>query len=133
MRKLAFILLALTFSGLSYGRQYIQCGSLDANSWDRMVINLNGEESTLFMTNGVHLPPNEEIRVLKKLVYVETTETSTIYTATDANVIETVTIPNEFINVYSNFFLVNINMERISDGYARNFDVSCYSALYDDK
>lgn len=129
MKRLAFILALLTFSSLSFARQYIQCSSLNPNSWDRMVINLNGENSTLFMTNGVHQP--DEIRVLKQLFYIETNETSTIYKTQDTHVIETVTIPNEFINVYSNYFLVNINMERVSDGISRNFDVSCYSALYD--
>lgn len=130
MKKLALIFALLTFSSMSFARQYIQCASLDANSWDRMVINLNGDKSTLFMTNGVHLP--DEIRVLKELVYAETNETSTIYKTQDSPIIETITIPNEFINVYSSYFLVNVNMERVSDGYSQNFDVSCYSALYDD-
>lgn len=131
MRNLLIAVIALTFSTLSFGRQYIQCSSLDINSWDRMVINLNGDKSTLFMTDGVHR--DDETRVLKKIQYIETTATHTIYQSQDAYSIETVAIPNEYINVYASGFFVDVSLKQVGTNYGMEFQVSCFSALYDDK
>lgn len=83
------------------------------------------------MTDGVHR--DDETRVLKNIKFVETNETHTVYQSQDAYSIETVAIPNEYINVYANGFFVDVKLQQVGTNYGMEFQVSCFSALYDDK
>jgi hypothetical protein len=123
MKYLTIVLLITALNASA--RQYIQCAVSD--SFDRAVINLDGENSTLFMTTGVHDP--NEIRVLKKLRLDEVTTTHHFYISHDQNSTETLMIPNEIIGEYASSFVVNFNHERNDYQFSR--DMYCYSAIYE--
>ena len=120
------LLAALLLSMSVHARQYIQCS--DANSWDRMVVNLDAENSTLFMTTGVHDP--DALNILKDLKLAASNESFHIY-ETQGEIIESIEIPNEFIDVYANYFLVQMTLTNSSTGSSRTRQMSCFSALYD--
>ena len=128
--KAMITLLVLLSSQAAFSRQYIQCG--EADSWNRMVVNLNNTQSTLFMTNGVHLPDEDRISQLRDLSPVSSDEFSTIYQAEDENTIERVIIPSEFIGVYANSFYTVLEITKKSNGYTATIEYSCFSALYED-
>lgn len=122
--KFLFAALMLVSSS-AFARQYIQCAASD--SWDRAVINLNGDKSTLFMTNGVH--QDDEIRVLKKLFFVGNNGQDALFETRDGDVKEVVHVPANVIGKYSNYFVVV--MEMSSANQNAKFALSCYSAIYD--
>lgn len=113
----------------SFARQYIQCA--DNNSWDRAVVNLNGDNSTLFMTNGVHLPDEDRVEVLKKLTFKEKTLSHHIYVTNSLPIIDVVKVPNDFINVYASNFEVVMGHTNTNNGYTSERTMYCFSALYD--
>lgn len=126
-----YLVAALLLSFSAQARQYIQCASLDINSWDRMVINLNDSESTLFMTNGVHLPDEDQLRILKPIHFVESNDQVTVYQARDQYTQETLRIPTEWVNRASTFFYVDVELLSLVDGRKESFKVSCFSSIYD--
>ena len=128
MKKL--LLIALLVSNVVWSRQYIQCSRHD--SFDGMVINLNDVQSTLFMTNGVHLPPGDELRVLKDLFFSHEESGYHYYETEGDNVVETVQIPSEIIGEYSRSFNVDLTMTRLDSGYQQTSQFSCFSAIYQD-
>ncbi len=81
------------------------------------MINLDGAKSTLFMTNGVHLPPEDQIRVLKDLKQDSETETELIL-KTAGETIDTVIIPKEFVDVASSYFEVTLIHENAANNFA---------------
>ncbi len=119
------LLIALLLSTAASARQYIQCA--DSNSWDRTVINLDGENSTLFMTTGVHDP--DELRILKDLDFVGTDESFTTY-KTAGVIEETVVIPNESIGVASSYFEVEITLKNTQNQAQRTRSVGCFSSIH---
>lgn len=124
MKLCLLALITMAFS--AQARQYIQCASLD--SWDRSVINLDGDESTLFMTNGVHLP--DSVRVLKDLDFQYADDGHHVYSTSGPVIVETIKIPIEIIDQRSQAFEVEFELRRLSDGYTRSFKQSCFSAIY---
>lgn len=123
------IIFGLLLSTSVFARQYIQCA--DHNNFERAVVNLDGEQSTLFMTNGVHLPDEQRVEILKGLKQVSSNEDVTIFKTSEGNVEDTVTVPTEIIGEYSNYFKVEFTHTRIDSGYSRSREMICYSALYD--
>jgi hypothetical protein len=73
MKKL--FVLFIFFSAPLMARQYIQCHERANNQ--RVVINLDGENSTFFITAGVHVPPTRDD--IKRLFFVEDSKISRIY------------------------------------------------------
>lgn len=126
--KTILLVALMAISVPAFSRQYIQCG--DSDSWDRAVVNLNGDESTLFMTTGVHDP--DELRILKDLNFDSETATEVIYRTNDGPVVEYVSIPLEAIGVYSNYLVVTISHTNTSSGYTQSRQMSCFSAIYND-
>jgi hypothetical protein len=133
VKKLIYLLvLSCSFIQLdASARQYIQCALPD--TWDRAVINLDGENSTFFMTNGVHLP--DEIRVLKGIELLSEDSEHTVYqTRQEDNqrygIREKISIPSPFINIPANSFDVELTIQRESDGYSQRLTLDCFSALY---
>lgn len=129
MRLFAITVLFIMFSNTAIARQYIQCS--DSHSWERLVVNLDGDKSTLFQTNGVHLPG--EVRVLKKLKLdsIDQNQSLHIYkTISTDGVFETIVIPSEFINIRTNF--MEITLVRDNGNYKQEKEFICYSAIYQD-
>ncbi len=127
--KSLIIILAITLSSSAFARQYIQCG--DRTSWGGAVINLNGENSTLFMTNGVHLPDEDRIDMLKDLFLDSQDATHMIYT-TEGRIKDFVKVPNEVIGKYSSSFEVIVGHLNTENGYTRERVMYCFSAIYND-
>lgn len=126
--KISIFLITLLCSQLSFARQYIQCA--DHHSWDRAVINLDGERSTLFMTNGVHLP--DEVRVLKKLNLVEQNEFSVTYATNEGSIIDRVYIPLLVLNRASQSFEVDMEHINTQNNYSQTRQMGCFSSIYND-
>ncbi len=132
--KLSFALTALVAltAQAAEARQYIQCAYAD--TFDRMVVNLDGERSTLFLTDGVHNP--DEIRILKKLQEVQGTATHAVFQTLPLNsaddVQETVTIAREFVGVANPDFDLELTMTQRSTGRSQTFEFNCFSALYEE-
>jgi hypothetical protein len=122
--KFLFAALMLVSSS-AFARQYIQCAHND--SWDRAVINLNGDKSTLFMTTGVH--QDDEVRVLKKLFFVGNNGQDATFETRESEVKEVVHVPSNVIGKYSNSFVVV--MEMSSANQNAKFAMSCFSSIYD--
>jgi hypothetical protein len=119
-------LILLTLSTLAFGRQYIQCAH--SNSWDRMVINLDGEASTLFLTTGVHDP--NELRVLKDLYLQSEGDDFTVYETRDGAVKEEVEIENQYLNRALGYFPVTFTMTKVDTGYSQTFELGCFSSIH---
>ena len=125
----AILLVALLAASLpAFSRQYIQCGS--SNSWDRAVVNLNGDQSTLFMTTGLGDP--NELRILKDLYFDSETDTDLIYKTNQGPIVDYVSVPKSVIGKYSNYFIVSMTLVNTQSGYSSTREMSCYSAIYND-
>lgn len=124
---LAGLLLGMSFSAFS--RQYIQCA--DPNSWDSAVINLDGEHSTLFLTNGVHLPDEQRVEVLKRLYFINDNGVYALFHTNDGPVREYVKIPSAIVNTYSSNFNAVIGLENVENDFRREQTLVCFSALYE--
>lgn len=122
------ILLLLSISSFAHARQYIQCE--DANSWDHAVINLNGENSTLFLTNRVDAPDEDRIKVVKKLFFQTNTNEFAIYNTNEGTVKETVKIPLEVIGKNSSKFNVILSLLATEDNYEAQREMICFSSIY---
>ena len=125
------ILLFLTISILSvptFARTYIQCG--ESNSWNSVVINLNGESSTLFMTNGVHLP--DELRILKKIILTSENQEEMIYSTNEGKVLDVVYIPVTEMQRDPMSFMITLEHVNTDTGYSQARDMYCFSSIYND-
>lgn len=127
MNKFLLIMM-MAFSFSAFSRVYIQCADMD--SWDRAVINLNGEESTLFMTNGVHMP--DELRILKDLNLVSETELELIYETQQGNIKDVVYIPVKEMIQSPSYFSVVLEHINMNSGHSHDRKLSCFSSIYDD-
>ena len=126
--KLIILITIFTFSIPAFSRQYIQCG--DTNSYDGTVINLDGENSTLYMTNGVHLPDADRISRLKSLIFHSQNDHFVNYTTAEGKILDTVSIPAHIIGEYSNSFAVTMSHLNTENGYASERVMYCFSAIY---
>lgn len=122
--KLKLFAIFVLILNVAHARQYIQCAH--PNSWDRAVINLDGDRSTLFMTNGVHLP--DEIRVLKKLYFVDVVDDVHVF-ETKGDVTEKIYLPTENFGRASSFFYVELELTKGS--YSQTVEMSCFSIIYE--
>ena len=131
MKKFSVVFLVLSaVLNLAQARQYIQCA--DRDSWDRAVINLDGENSTLFMTNGVHLPPGDEIRELKRLLFVGKDKSYARFETRSGSVSDQVMIPLEALGVASNSFQVILGHKNLQNGYERERVLGCFSSVFEE-
>jgi hypothetical protein len=119
--KLSILIILLSLS--AQARQYIQCSSSDVYSFDGLVINLNNEQSTLFKTNGVHLPDEDREEYLLDLNFVSKTVDVYTYETEDKVKLE---VPTSVIGEYSNSFSVFLSKGSHSKEYY------CFSAIYND-
>lgn len=125
------LLITLLFSSLSWAntqRQYIQCA--DFNSFDRYVINLDGENSTFFYTNGVHLPDSDQIRFLHDLNFVESNNETFLYSVELPSSNLQILVPASEINGVSQAFEVKLNFINDSNTIFKQIIVSCFSSLH---
>ena len=122
-----FLLALLITLSTAHARQYIQCA--DSQSWDRTVINLNGDESTLFMTTGVH--DTDALNILKPLKLVEITGTHH-YFGTDGVIQEFIELKNEDFGRASQYFEVNFTIKNMNSGESRTKTLGCFSSIYND-
>tara|TARA_B100001971_G_C18268046_1_gene596747 strand:- start:195625 stop:195999 length:375 start_codon:yes stop_codon:yes gene_type:complete len=121
------ITLLILITNISFARQYIQCAH--SNSYDRMVINLDGDASTLFLTTGVHDP--NELRVLKDLFLVSSGDDFYHYETRDGLVKEEIIIKSEYIDRALGYFVVDFKMTKLDDNYSQTYEVGCFSSLHD--
>lgn len=124
--KVFAIIALIIFSTTSYARQYIQCS--EDSTTNRIVINLNDEQSTLFLTNGVHLPDSQ--RALKNLYYLSTQDHYVLYETDEGNSKETVFIPKDKIGVISNSFKVKLQSELVLKTTVYEVELSCFSNIF---
>ncbi len=122
------VVLGLLLSVSVSARQYIQCSEADSYSTNGFVINLNGDDSTYFATNGVHLP--DEHRILKDLFFVGVNDEVHTYETKEGPIRELINIPTEFIGKATSYLPVELVLTRLSDNYTRSFELSCFSSVY---
>jgi len=120
------IIALFTLSTIASARQYIQCAH--PNSWDRAVINLNGDQSTYFMTTGVHDP--DEIRVLKTLELSVLGDDFNVYTTSTGPVREEITIATEYIDRALGYFPVSLKLIKLDSGYSQTIQMGCFSSIH---
>ena len=125
--KSLVLLLALAFSSQVFARQYMQCA--DEHTWNRAVINLDGENSTFFLTNGVHLP--DERRLLKKITFEEEVDDLHIYRIEDKNNEVKIEIPSDVIGTFNNNFTIILRGKKNNSKYSYVSEMRCFSAIYD--
>lgn len=128
--KTFLVLLSIFSLGLSLqaqARQYIQCAH--AHSYDRMVINLDGDQSTLFLTTGVHDP--NELRILKDLFLVEAGDDFHVYATNEGPVKEEIIIEKQYIDQALGYFTIDFKMTKLDDNYSQSFSLGCFSSLHD--
>lgn len=125
--KTLFLFFILCLSPSLFARQYIQCA--DDQNFDRFVINLDGENSTLFSTSGVHLP-QEDYR-LEKIFFEGQDQDFHVY-ATRSQDKQTVYIPGHIIGINSQLFYVNLIEQLANQKLPFSRQLACFSALYED-
>lgn len=126
--KTILIFLLFVISVAAHSRQYIQCA--DNDSWDRVVINLNGDRSTLFMTNGVHLPDEDRVDVLKPLSLAQQDAYETTYKTSQGRILEYVKIPNAMLGVASNYFEISMGHLDQEGRLLHARVMGCFSSVY---
>ena len=124
MKFLILVLAMMTSS--AFARQYIQC---DAGSFDRAVINLNGDKSTLFLTNGVHY--DDELRILKKLHFESNDGVVATYATNEGDSKEIVRIPAKAIGIPGDSIKVTLELRSLDSNYGEEVPMSCFSAIYE--
>lgn len=102
-------------------RTYIQCAGAAS---DRVVVNVNGDASTLFMTSGIGDP--DEVRVLKNIKELRKNQTHTEFITLDDEIL--VTVPNHAIERIVNGFEVALSF--LDSDY--DYQMSCYSNVFKD-
>lgn len=87
-----FLLIIMT--NLAHARQYIQCAL--GTSDQRVVLNLDGVNSTYYFVNGVHLP--DPVTRLKGLKFVGSNSKVHVFKTEVGNIREVAYIPSEYID-----------------------------------
>lgn len=128
--RILLCLLALSLYITVEARQYIQCSQID--SFESVVVNLNGEQSTLFLTQGVHLP--DGVNVLKSIKKLEENDEFDIYHSIDQDsaILERIFIPVEIIDTASNYFNIVIEFINLETDFSMDVEYSCFSSIYDE-
>lgn len=126
--KASIFLISLLLSSSVFARQYIQCG--DRNSWDGAVINLDEDNSTLFMTNGVHLPDEDRVEMLKDLFFDSKDQTHSTFITNQGKIKDYVKVPNNKLGKYSSSFEVIMGHLNTENNYSYERVMYCFSAIY---
>lgn len=108
-----------------FSRQYIQCAFED--SWNRMVVNLDGDQSTLFLTNGLHLP--DARNMLRPLKFENQYSDQTTF-RTEGEIYHRLIINNEDLNVAKSYFTLDILFFDTVKDISEKFTVGCFSSVY---
>lgn len=116
------LLLSMISSPL-WARQYIQCHTTDEYSSDVMVINLNGEKSTLFVSSGMQNPEDE--RTILSITLDHTENDFHYYKEVNFDKEVKIKIPSQIIGKTAKDFKVDLSF----DQYELEF--SCFSSLYE--
>ncbi len=110
---------------MAFGRQYIQCSSINPNDTDVMVLNLTThKDGTLFLSSGMQNPDDERILVnveLEKII-----NNNYVYQVTSGGVEGAVSVPEVMIGKPSDSFFIHLEF----NGYEADF--GCFSRLYED-
>lgn len=116
----------MIFSLTVEARQYIQCSN--PNTWERFVINLDGDESTFFATNGVHLP--DEQRILKDLFFERSDNDFTYFVTSSSATKETIIISNDYLNRALSYFVLDLVIRFNTSHEEKIFTLNCFSSIY---
>lgn len=135
MKKI-LIALALLFTLDAFSKvQYIQCGLKNQpESTMGVVINLDGIDSTLYITNGFKTVDTVDL-VFKKLIKDSETETQEIYRSGEVkihgkeNTLELVTIDKSDIGVATNYMEVNLKILNFNRDLRQELELSCFSSM----
>jgi hypothetical protein len=123
--KFLILALALTFSGTSFARQYIQCSELDINSTEVMVVNLPTEKGgTLFLSSGMQNPEDERLLVDIQLEKIENDHH--LFKVVTEGRQGQITVPSEVIGKAAKSF----NIQLVFAGF--HLEYGCFSSLYND-
>ncbi|MCT4641363.1 MAG: hypothetical protein N4A33_03630 [Bacteriovoracaceae bacterium] len=129
----AILLILLLICSNAFSRQYIQCRAHNTpHSFDSIVINLNTNDSTLYITNGVHLPDTDRVSILKQLSFVEIKDEYHLFQANDGKTQEMIAIRAQDIGVASSYFEVEMKITKLSNNDSMTKVYGCFSSLYED-
>lgn len=120
IRQLILVLgLLLLVTLNAEARTYMQCAGSGS---DRAVVNVDGANSTLFMTSGVDDP--NEIRILKKIKIHLETETNVDFMSEDEELL--ISVPKKAIGQILNYFKVTLTF--LDSDY--DYNLTCYSNVF---
>ncbi len=121
--KTIFVLLALTLSFSLSARQYVQCGE-EGSASNYIVINLDNEKSTLFLTRGTDLPETDSNRFLYKIKKISENSQFLYLETVNRELPIGIHFPKSYLNVATSKFLVQLQLEN------ELFNYYCFSSLY---
>jgi hypothetical protein len=125
------LLMALILTSFNaQARQYVQCSY--QTTFDSIVLNLNDQQPTLFLTNGVHLPDTDRIHVLKNVNLIDETDEALIYESRDDRTRERVYFPKAEYGRASQFLELDLELEGLTTGELSRRTYSCFSSIYED-
>lgn len=123
--KTTLVALLLTFSSTVFARQYIQCSTMDSNSTDVMVVNLQTEQGgTLFISSGMQNDESE--RLLVNIEFDKIEKKHHVYKVVGEAGEGFVKVPSEAIGKSSNFVMVDLSFN------SYYFTFSCFARIYND-
>jgi hypothetical protein len=121
--KATLLAVAMVFSSSVFARQYIQCNTLDTDSTDVAVVNLETKDGgTLFLSSGMQNPEDERTLVHIKFDKIEKAKHVFKIVENDGFV----AVPSSIIGKSSNSVMVDVNF----NGYFVEF--SCFARIYND-
>ena len=128
--KTLIVCLALSLSCYSHARQYVQCSY--QTTFDSLVLNLNDNQPTLYLTNGVHLPDEDRISILKNVELVSEDANTLIYESNDDSTRERIYFPKQQLGRASQYFTVELELENFENREFSRRSFSCFSSIYAD-
>ena len=126
MKTLLFFFIGTLISIKVYPRQYIQCA--EDNSFNRIVVNLNGDQSTLFMTNGVHIPGHD--RKVYNIQLFDESSTFITYKSISSNNNYYIMIPRTRINTASRLFYITFSKLTVDESLVFEKKLGCFSSIH---
>lgn len=117
-------------------RQYIQCGIANrTNDTTGVVINLDSEKSTLYITNGIKKVSDIELTLkeLKEIGEVDGQikfETGKVKIRGLGNTKETLFIDKKNINLASQYLEVTMIRTNLDNGYELEVLLGCFSSIH---
>ncbi len=118
------LLFVLFFSTQAFARQYIQCGSLDLDTTDVMVINLEtAQGGTIFLSSGMQNPEDE--RVIMNIAFSKIENGNHIYNI-QSDINGAVLIPSQIIGKPGSRIGIDLYANGMYYGY------TCFARIYND-